>query len=245
MKKDSIFLILLILGIFILNYSFLDNLLISAFLDYEYGIVSRVIDGDTIVINGSSVRLLGINSPERGEVGYNEAKEFLNDKILGEEVRLEFGNEKLDKYKRKLAYIFLDNKNINLESVKNGLSSFYFPKGKTKYYKDFTQSWEECLEKNINLCEKSGETCIKLEYWYEKNQRVVLKNICPKTINLSDWSIKDEGRKKFVFNNKSINPFGEITITNENFNEDYVWTKTGDSIFIRDNVNRLVIFETY
>ena len=32
--------------------------------------VKRVIDGDTVVVDGVSVRLLGINTPERGEKLY-------------------------------------------------------------------------------------------------------------------------------------------------------------------------------
>jgi len=37
---------------------------------------------------------------------------------------------------------------------------------------------------------------------------------------------------------------GLITGT-ENFNEDYVWTSTGDSLFLRDEKGRLVIYENY
>ena len=39
--------------------------------------VTRIIDGDTIEVGNNTVRLLGINSPEKGEIGYNEAKAFL------------------------------------------------------------------------------------------------------------------------------------------------------------------------
>jgi len=162
MKKESIILILLVIAIFILNYSFLDSQLEKVFRNYEMGVVQRVIDGDTAIINNHSVRLLGINSPERGEKGYEEAKQFLSSKILDKKVKLVFGKRKFDRYKRILAYIFLKDENINLESVKEGYSNIYFPEGKTRFYDKFSRAWEICLERKINLCERSNNTCLKL-----------------------------------------------------------------------------------
>ena len=43
----------------------------------ETVIASRIIDGDTIVVNNVSIRLLGMNTPERGEKYYQEAKNYL------------------------------------------------------------------------------------------------------------------------------------------------------------------------
>ena len=40
------------------------------------GTVDRVIDGDTLVIDRTTIRLALVNTPERGEPGYNEAKTF-------------------------------------------------------------------------------------------------------------------------------------------------------------------------
>ncbi len=40
------------------------------------GIVTKVVDGDTIDVNGVRVRLALVNTPERGEPGYTEAREF-------------------------------------------------------------------------------------------------------------------------------------------------------------------------
>lgn len=246
MKQEKILLILLAALILTINYSWIDSFLVKAFEeDYEVGFVERVIDGDTVVVNGTSVRLLGINSPEKGEIGYLEAKEFLEEKILEKEVKIYFGKDKTDRYRRKLGYIFLGSLNINLESVREGYSNFYFPSGKDQYYNQFVKAWEDCLNKEISLCEKSLEKCVILDEWDIEEQIVILKNICNYEIDLTGWSVKDEGRKKYVFENEILEGFEIIELRVKDWNENYVWTSSGDSIFVRDSENKLVIFDTY
>lgn len=245
MKREQLALIFLILGIIFINYSFIDNFLIKNFEETETGIVERVVDGDTIIVNGSSVRLLGINTPEKGEKFSDNATSFLEEKVLGKKVTLKFGKEKYDRYKRKLSYVFIGRKNINKEIVEQGYANTYFPKGEDLYSKDFEKAWETCLKKEINLCEKSKEVCIILEEWNIKTQEVVLKNVCSNSVNISDWSVKDEGRKVYFFENKILNSGEEVSLFPEDFNKKYVWTKTGDSIFIRDAEMKLVYWENY
>jgi endonuclease YncB( thermonuclease family) len=62
---------------------------IPAFADYV-GAVVRITDGDTFVMNVDrdvSIRLCGIDAPERGRAGYNEARFKLSQMILGQRVR--------------------------------------------------------------------------------------------------------------------------------------------------------------
>jgi len=245
MKKEKIILLLLFLTLFIINYSFLDSALVKAFQDYETGIVERVIDGDTIAINKTSIRLLGINAPEKGEPFFEDSKEFLEKEILNQEVQLHFGKTRYDKYRRKLAYIFIRNKNINLESVKHGYSNYYFPSGEDKYSSQIKEAWNFCLSQNKNLCKKSSNSCLVLENWYIEEQKIILQNVCSFPLNLNEWTIKDEGRKKYIFVNKTIQSKEKIILTSKDWKEDYVWTKTGDSIFIRDSNNELILFQTY
>lgn len=40
------------------------------------GIVTEIVDGDTIDVNNVRIRLTMVNTPERGEAGYNEATEI-------------------------------------------------------------------------------------------------------------------------------------------------------------------------
>lgn len=243
-RKYKILLVFLIVFLFVVNYNFVDSFLEKTFLGEEFIEVDRVIDGDTVVVNGNSMRLLGINCPEKGEIYSSEATEFLKDLVLNKTLRVErYGK---DKYFRELVYLFDSEKNINLEIVKNGFANYYFPEGKTKYYHEFVNAWNGCLNSGKSLCEKSFDKCAGCVVLKEfENQKVVLENVCGFDCDLSDWSIKDEGRKKFVFENFVLGSFEEVEITERDFGVDYVWTSTGDTLFLRDSEGRLVLWESY
>jgi len=62
--------------------------------------VLRVIDGDTFATSGNqSVRLFGVDTPERGEKCYREATARLRE-LAGNEVRVELGPRSRDRYGR-------------------------------------------------------------------------------------------------------------------------------------------------
>ena len=255
MKNSTKAILFLVLAIFVMNYSYLDGFLIKVFDDSFTGKVERVIDGDTLeaeicdmghdTCENIKIRLLGINSPEKGEIYSELSEEFLRNNTLGKDVSLSFGKDKYDLYGRMLAYVFVDGKNVNLESVRKGYSNFYFPSGPDNFYDDIKDAWEECLENNKNLCERSLDECIRIKELDVKKQILILKNVCGYDVDVSGWSVKDEGRKKFVFDNYVVNPFSEITLTNEDWEKDYVWTSSGDSVIIRDDKNLLVEFYNY
>lgn len=70
--------------------------------------VVYVIDGDTFdIANGDRIRLLGIDTPERGECYYQEATDYLRELILGREVRLMVDETNQDKYERLLRHVFV------------------------------------------------------------------------------------------------------------------------------------------
>lgn len=257
MKKFSLIVLLIVLVIILvgINYSFIDGFLVRNFGNYEGGVVERVIDGDTIVVNNESVRLLGINTPERGEKYYDEAKVFLEDLILNEKIKFVFGKDRIDLYNRKLAYVIFENENVNLKLVEAGLGNCYFPLGKDNYYDECFELWENCGK---NLCAKSGNvcaSCVKLEKLNYKNEIVELKNICEFDCDLNDWEIKDEGRKKFYFSDFVLGAGKSVeVITGDGEdsdgklyweNQDYVWTDSGDTLFLRDSEGGLVLWGRY
>ena len=85
--------------------------------------VLRVIDGDTFVTSGSqSVRLFGVDTPERGEKCYREATARLRE-LAGDEVRVELGPRSMDRYRRLLYYVYTqDGASIDEILVSEGLA---------------------------------------------------------------------------------------------------------------------------
>ena len=70
--------------------------------------ILSITDGDTVqVSNDLSVRMVGINAPERGKPGYQESIDFLTYLSLGKQVTLEYDAYQDDKYGRILAYIWV------------------------------------------------------------------------------------------------------------------------------------------
>lgn len=254
-KKYKILLGILILFFITINYTPLNNLVVKNLGNEETIVIDRVIDGDTVVVDKQSYRLLGINTPEKGEYLYAEAKNYTTNLVLNKSIIAEEKGK--DRYDRVLAYIYNEDKNINLELIKEGYANYYFPEGKDIHYEEFSKAWQECIKENKNLCEKSSNKCaecVELKEWDFDNQKVVLYNKCNIDCSLNKWTIKDEGRKKFTFDNfilKSLNSVniivGNKTNTNDKLywiGETYVWTSTGDSIFLRDDKSKLVLWET-
>lgn len=90
--------------------------------DNEEKLVTKVIDGDTFLIEGGyTVRILGIDADERGYPCYEPAKKRLEELILNKKVRMERDEENFDKYCRYLRYVFLDSEDIGLKLISEGL----------------------------------------------------------------------------------------------------------------------------
>ncbi|MCP4677342.1 MAG: hypothetical protein GY854_17880 [Deltaproteobacteria bacterium] len=94
--------------------------------------VIRVVDGDTIHVRCAgkkeSIRLLRINTPERGRPGYYEATEALKELVGKEEVQLLFeshGAAGRDRHGRLLAYVTANDHNLNVEMVRLGWTRFW------------------------------------------------------------------------------------------------------------------------
>lgn len=68
----------------------------------------EILDGDTFTIkNGLTVRLLGVDAPDRGKQGYEEAKQYLSFLIVNKSLKFEYDGYQDDKYGRILAYIWI------------------------------------------------------------------------------------------------------------------------------------------
>lgn len=91
-----------------------------------------VVDGDTVDLTidvgfrfdtRQRVRLLGINTPERGQAGFQEAKDYMIKRLFNKQVVVE--TYKSDVFGRYLGVIFIDGVNINMELMELGLAVVY------------------------------------------------------------------------------------------------------------------------
>lgn len=89
-------------------------------------VVTRVVDGDTIDTTAGRIRLIGIDTPERGDCNATAATDALQSLInsAGNQVRLVPGaREDTDRYGRLLRYVEApDGTDLNLQLVNSGLA---------------------------------------------------------------------------------------------------------------------------
>jgi endonuclease YncB( thermonuclease family) len=84
--------------------------------------VHRVIDGDTFVSANATIRLFGVDTPERGERCYAEATARLRE-LAGDSVRVEFGPRQGDNYGRILYYVYtVEGESIDEMLAREGLA---------------------------------------------------------------------------------------------------------------------------
>ena len=136
MKK---LLVILFLGLFFCNISFADNL--------------KVVDGDTIVLNGEKIRFSGIDTPELKQTCIDKdqevfcgvsAKMLLIEKI-GNETPVCISEGK-DIYKRTLAECFIDGESLSSFLVRSGYAFAY-----RKYSKKFVEDEEFARANKLGL----------------------------------------------------------------------------------------------
>ena len=131
--------------------------------------VQRVVDGDTIHVEDETgkkfkVRLTGIDAPEQNQPYGFASTYHLRELLLNKFVLLESKPKKgkpysIDRYKRVLAKIVLDGRDINLYQVLSGYAWHF-----KRYQNQQSRSDREAYSKAELYAEKN-----KLGLWNEKN----------------------------------------------------------------------------
>lgn len=136
-------------------------LLASLVAGQDFHLCTRVIDGDTIVVDidgkQERVRLIGVDTPETVHpskpVEYfgKEASEFTKNMVEDKRVRLEYDWQRRDKYGRLLAYVYLeDGFFLNAEIIKQGFG-FAYTRFPFKYLEEFRRYEREARENGRGL----------------------------------------------------------------------------------------------
>ncbi len=148
------------------------NLMLNAS-DLEICKVTRIIDGDTIEViyrgDKEKVRLYGIDTPERGEPGYNEATEFTKNYLLNKYIHLSFPDKnKRDHFGRLLAYVIINGGTLfNKILIEEHLAKLY----KSTTFEELTQAEIELDISQTAIIDSIilNDNISLLKYLYDKN----------------------------------------------------------------------------
>lgn len=127
--------------------------------------VQRVVDGDTVELStGEKVRLIGVDTPETVKPNHpvepygKEASDFSKQLLTGQKVTLKFDVEPYDKYKRLLAYMYLqDGTFVNEKLVRDGYARIMTIPPNVANADLFLEAEREARENNRGLWGKSAQ----------------------------------------------------------------------------------------
>ena len=240
-RKGALFISLLVTILIFVNLSIINHLSSNV----ESVRIGRVIDGDTLELeDGRRIRLLNINAPEKDSLTHELSLNFL--KSLNSSINLEVTGT--DKYGRTLGRVY-SPEYVNLQLIEQGLASKFLVD--SSELKDFASAEKKAIKEGKGIWPPSPySNCFKATI--DKEQEfVVLDNNCP-SLKVKDWTLKDESRKTYKFNDIKITKVilytkkGNDNSTDIFWNSDTnIWNNDRDSLYLFDNKGGLASYETY
>lgn len=209
----------------------------------------KITDGDTIhvLINGEdlTIRMLGINAPEKNMPLANASKEFL-EQFLNQTVYLQRDKEDEDKYYRKLRYVFAENgsRNLNIELLELGFVNSYIFEN-LAYEEELLRAESQARNLRLGIWKKSEEecaSCIILNQLNAKDEFFIIQNTCGFSCELDGWFAKNSGRSSFWLD--PINA-GEARNYSSEILSREVWSNLHDKFFIFDSEGELAYYYEY
>ena len=131
------------------------------------GIVTQITDGDTVKLETDEgtrlkIRLYGIDAPETEKINHRtgtvskqgqpygeEAYRALKSKMLDGKVKVDI--MAIDRYKRMVGIVYLNNRNINLEMVREGWAWAYREYLDRPYASEYIDAESEARTKKLSL----------------------------------------------------------------------------------------------
>ncbi len=114
--------------------------------------VTRVIDGDTIEIEGGRrIRYIGIDTSERGGCFFLEATNKNKEFVEGKTITLEKDVSETDRYGRLLRYVYVGDTFVNEILVKEGFAQVYTYPPDVKYSERFLAAQRQARDNNLGF----------------------------------------------------------------------------------------------
>ncbi|MFH1445187.1 MAG: lamin tail domain-containing protein [Nanoarchaeota archaeon] len=235
----------------------------------DIAFVARIIDGDTIELeNEERVRLLGIDTPEKGQILWQEATDRLTELIDGKNVTLETDETDKDKYERSLRYVWLNNQNIDVLMVREGYAEVLIIEPDHKYESELRDAQNYAQASNLGIWkyqDLADGFCIGIS-WFQYNaagddndnlnaEYVEFRNKCTYPVEMTGWKLSDATEKTYIFPDFTIankTTFTVYTGTGINtgeklyWNQDHaVWNNDGDQLRMWNADGELVLDYEY
>lgn len=208
--------------------------------------IARVIDGDTFVdSDGVTYRLGNINTPETGTNGADEAARYLR-LLEGRDVKVEI--QGVDKYGRTLARLYAPEY-VNRELVASGLAvKFLVDEKETK---EFAMAETNAISEQRGIWKHSSRFgCIRASV-DEREEMVTMHSTCG-ALNITGWTLRDESRKAYVFEEKKLTTL--VVYTHKGIDNATavfwnsaipIWNNERDTLYLLDTEGRIVHYAAH
>ncbi len=208
--------------------------------------IARVIDGDTLTsTDGRTVRLVNVNTPEKGTRGSEYGTEYLR-LFEGREVEIEpLGS---DKYGRLLARLYAPEY-VNRELVASGFAVKFLVQESERTA--FAAAEEEAIAAERGIWRRSPfYGCIQSSVDAPRDL-VVLDSTCG-PLHIAGWTVRDESRKSYTFSNRTLISLMLVSTAGAD-NETTVfwksptsiWNNDRDTLYVLDADGRVVHHAAY
>lgn len=195
--------------------------------------VVEVVDGDTVVTNsGEKIRYIGINTPEKDQPYFYDAKEGNEQLVLGKTVEIQTDVQPKDVYGRTLGYVFIGGVFVNKEMVKRGLAVTETIAPNIQYQDEILKAQKEaranCIGIWSGLCSQaiSGQPlskCIQIvsinadaagnDKTNKNDEWIAFANTCSSSVVLDSWLLKDNSASNWYnFKNYTLAPGRKVTL---------------------------------
>jgi micrococcal nuclease len=210
--------------------------------------------------DGRHARYLGINTPERGQPFYEQARQANRRLVEGRDAWLVLDVQPTDQYGRILAYFWVEGRFINAELVRSGYANAYTQPPNVRFSEEIVAAEQEARRAKVGLWSPADIPIRIDEIHYDapgpdhqnpNGEWVVLFNEGSEPIDLTGLTLSDEANHLFTFPPVRLEPGKNLSLHTGRGRDDdshlywglvndSVWNNDGDTAFLRDPTGRLI-----